>query len=68
MAFGLTLLVAMQSVFNMGVTMGLLPTKGMPLPFVSSGNSSLLVFLLVSAILARLGRDSAGDSEHASRH
>ncbi len=68
LAFGLTLLVAMQAIINMGVTMGLLPTKGMPLPYVSSGNSSLLVFLLISAILARLGRDSAGDGTHAGNH
>jgi cell division protein FtsW len=37
--------------------MGLLPTKGIPLPFISSGNSSLLVFLCLSAVLARLGKD-----------
>lgn len=61
LAFGLTLLIALQCTINMGVTMGLLPTKGMPLPYISSGNSSLLVFLLVSAILARLGRDAAGE-------
>lgn len=67
LAFGLTLLIAMQSVINMAVAMGLLPTKGMPLPYVSSGNSSLLVFLLVSAILARLGRDAAGEQPHAGK-
>lgn len=67
LAFGLTLLIAMQCVINMAVAMGLLPTKGMPLPYVSSGNSSLLVFLLVSAILARLGRDAAGEQQHARK-
>ncbi len=58
LAFGLTVLVALQAFINIGVTMGLLPTKGMPLPFISSGTSSLLVFLTVIAILARLGRDT----------
>ena len=57
LAFGLTTIIAVQASLNMGVAMGLLPTKGMPLPFISSGNSSLLVFLAVSAILARLGKD-----------
>ena len=57
LAFGLTSLIAVQAAINMGVTMGLLPTKGIPLPFVSSGASSLLVFLSVAAILARLAKD-----------
>lgn len=55
---GCTALIFGQSALNMGVTMGLLPTKGMPLPFVSSGASSLLVFLAVTGILARLARES----------
>ncbi len=66
LAFGLTSLVAMEAVINMGVCMGLLPTKGMPLPFVSSGNSSLLVFLVISAILARLARGTGGNASRAS--
>lgn len=56
---GCTSLIFGQSALNMGVTMGLLPTKGMPLPFVSSGASSLVVFLAVTGILARLARESA---------
>ena len=58
-AFGLTTLIGLQASLNMGVCMGLLPTKGMTLPFLSSGSSSLLVFLVVSAILARLAREAA---------
>jgi cell division protein FtsW len=58
LAVGCTALIFGQSALNMGVTMGLLPTKGMPLPFVSSGASSLLVFLAVTGILARLARES----------
>ncbi len=59
LAVGCTALIFGQSALNMGVTMGLLPTKGMPLPFVSSGASSLLVFLAVTGILARLARESS---------
>lgn len=66
LAFGLTTTLAFQACLNMGVAMGLLPTKGMPLPFISSGNSSLLVFLAISAILARLGREVSNVGEHQS--
>lgn len=59
LAFGLTALIALQASLNMGVTMGLLPTKGIPLPFVSSGASSLFVFLVAVALLARLGKEAA---------
>lgn len=58
LATGCTTLIGGQSALNMGVVMGLLPTKGMPLPFVSSGASSLLVFLVVTGILSRLAGDA----------
>lgn len=58
LAFGLTVTIAVQALMNMGVAMGLLPTKGIPLPFISSGNSSLLVFLCMASILARIGRET----------
>ncbi|SME91049.1 putative lipid II flippase FtsW [Pseudobacteriovorax antillogorgiicola] len=58
LAFGLTCLISVQATINMGVAMGLLPTKGMPLPFISHGSSSLVVFLWVVAILARLNYES----------
>ena len=68
LAFGLTSLIAVQASINMGVTMGLLPTKGIPLPFVSSGASSLLVFLCVAAILARLAKDVEPHQNHEQVH
>jgi cell division protein FtsW len=57
LGFGLISLFAIQATLNMGVTMGLLPTKGLPLPFLSSGMSSLLTFMIVLALLARLARE-----------
>lgn len=57
LAFGLTVLIALQAILNMGVTMGMLPTKGMTLPFVSNGANSLLVFLVAIAILARISQE-----------
>lgn len=58
LAFGLTSVIAVQSIFNLGVVTGLLPTKGISLPFVSSGASSLLVFLINIGILLRLNDDA----------
>ena len=54
LAFGLTATVGFQGAINMGVAMGLLPTKGIPLPFISSGASSLLMSLVTTALLLRL--------------
>ncbi len=54
LVFGLTSLTAFQASINACVVMGLLPTTGIPLPFVSSGASSLIVFLGIVAILYRM--------------
>jgi cell division protein FtsW len=54
LAFGLTATIGFQGIINMGVAMGLLPTKGIPLPFISSGASSLLMSLIATAFLLRL--------------
>jgi cell division protein FtsW len=58
LAFGLTSLLSIQALFNIAVVMGMLPTKGITLPFLSSGLSSLLVFFFVVGVLARIGRES----------
>ena len=49
LALGLTTMIAAQAFINMSVVLGLLPTKGLPLPLVSNGGSSLLVNLLAWA-------------------
>lgn len=51
LAVGCTLLISMGAVLNMGVVMGILPTKGLPLPFISYGGSSLTISLLTVGIL-----------------
>ena len=54
LALGLTLVFAYSVVVNVGVTLGLLPTKGLTLPFMSYGGSSLLINCLLFGILANL--------------
>jgi cell division protein FtsW len=59
LALGLTTMVAFQAFFNISVVLGLLPTKGIPLPLVSYGGSSLLINLIGMGILLNV-------SQHAS--
>lgn len=58
LAFGITLLIGLQAVINMMVAVGLIPTKGLTLPFVSYGGSSMLVCCLAMGILLNVSRDS----------
>lgn len=51
-AFGLTVMIAVQSLMNMAVVTGSVPPTGLPLPFVSAGGSSLMVFMTATGLLA----------------
>jgi len=55
-ALGLSVLIGLQTLANMGVAMGLLPTKGLTLPFVSYGGTSLIVGLAAVGILLNISR------------
>lgn len=59
LALGLTTMIAFQAFFNVSVVLGLLPTKGIPLPFVSYGGSSLLINLIGIAILLNVSQHSS---------
>jgi cell division protein FtsW len=63
LATGITLLVGMQALVNAAVVTGLLPTKGLTLPFVSYGGSSLVASLFGVGILLNISRDRHGGRE-----
>jgi cell division protein FtsW len=56
LALGLTTMVAVQAFVNISVVLGLMPTKGIPLPFVSFGGSSLLINLVGMGILLNVSQ------------
>jgi cell division protein FtsW len=58
LAFGLTLSIVLQCVVNVGVVLGCLPTKGLPLPFVSYGGSAMMASLVHVGMLLALARES----------
>ena len=61
LATGLTLLIGLQAFINLGVASGLLPTKGLTLPFISMGGSSMMVTMLSVGVLLNI-------SEQTVRH
>lgn len=56
LGFGLTLLLSLEAILNMAVTTALAPNKGLPLPFVSYGGSSLVAALIAIGILINIHR------------
>jgi cell division protein FtsW len=62
LAVGLTTMIAAQAFFNISVVLGLVPTKGIPLPLVSHGGSSLLISLLAMGILLNVSQHAARES------
>ena len=59
LAWGLTGVLVMQALINISVTIALLPTKGIPLPFISYGGSSLVVTLAACGVLLNLSQHTA---------
>jgi len=57
LAFGLTTIILVQAFFNMSVVLALLPTKGIPLPFISSGGTSVFVTLACMGVLLNVTRE-----------
>jgi cell division protein FtsW len=70
LAVGLTVMIAFQAFLNISVVTGIAPTKGIPLPFVSAGGSSLLINLLGMAILLNVSQhaSSSNGGSYAASH
>ena len=56
LALGLTMMLSLQALLNMGVVLGLVPTKGMPLPFISYGGSAFTTNCLAVGLLMSIAR------------
>jgi cell division protein FtsW len=59
LALGITAMVMSQALINFAVVLGMVPTKGIPLPFISYGGSSLLVMLLATGVLLNISQQAA---------
>jgi cell division protein FtsW len=62
LALGVTTMIAVQALLNISIVLGLLPTTGIPLPFVSSGGSSLLVSMVGVGVLLNVSQHEATEA------
>lgn len=62
LAFGLTLLLGLEAFVNIAVVMGMLPTKGLALPFLSYGGTSLLTTLFAIGMLLNISSYASGEA------
>lgn len=60
LAMGLTSIIALGAIFNLSVVLGLIPTKGLTLPFISYGGTSLVVHLVAVGILVNIASRTNG--------
>jgi cell division protein FtsW len=60
---GFTLMTAIQAVINVGVVTGCMPTKGLPLPFISYGGSSLLMSMIAVGVLVNIARQRTVEAD-----
>ncbi len=67
LAAGMTLFIGLQAFTNLAVAMGLLPTKGLALPFVSYGGSSLLVNAAAAGLILNVSRYAVEPAEEAAK-
>jgi cell division protein FtsW len=63
LGFGLTLMISVQAAINVGVVTGCLPTKGLPLPFISYGGSSLAMTMLMVGVLINIARQAVVEED-----
>jgi len=58
LGLGITVMVVGQALINLSVVLGMMPTKGIPLPFMSYGGSSLVVMLLATGVLLNISQNA----------
>src|SRR3990167_3565582 len=58
LAYALTLLITLQAIINLLVVLGLIPTKGLPLPFISYGGTALIFHMMAVGVLVAIDRSS----------
>ena len=68
LAYGIGIWLSMQAVINMGVNIGLLPTKGLTLPLMSYGGSSLVICCVAIGLLMRIHYETSGVAKQASKN
>ena len=56
--YGILILIAAQSLFNIAVNIGLLPTKGLTLPFISYGGTSIIIMMSLIGIVLRINNEN----------
>jgi cell division protein FtsW len=61
-ALGITAMIVVQAFVNMSVVLGLMPTKGIPLPLVSAGGSSLLISLVSTGVLLNISQHESAEA------
>ncbi len=66
LALGVTMMIAVQALLNITVVTGLAPTKGLPLPFVSNGGSSLLINMIAMGVLLNISQQSSATASAAA--
>jgi cell division protein FtsW len=59
LAVGITTLIGLQAMVNLGVVLSMLPSKGIPLPFVSAGGSSMMVSLMAMGVLLNISQQAS---------
>ena len=62
LGFGITFMITLQGLINMGVVTGCLPTKGLALPFVSYGGSSLIMSAVMIGMLVNIARQNSDET------
>ncbi|NCC52723.1 MAG: putative lipid II flippase FtsW [Spartobacteria bacterium] len=61
-SLGFTMMITLQATLNIAVVTGCLPTKGLPLPFISFGGSSLVISMAMIGVLINIARQSGGET------